>query len=102
MTLENQHKQYLEQNPDSTFTFFEWKEQVLVPRILDAINQIHEIEEEKNLTIKNNQQDEAPPPVQICKTCAGKGAVRRMVDTVLGKMQTTGICPICNGKGINN
>lgn len=56
MTLESQHKQYLEQNPDSNLTFLEWKEQVLVPRILAAMNQIHDIED-NNLTINNNQDE---------------------------------------------
>jgi molecular chaperone DnaJ len=36
---------------------------------------------------------------QTCKTCGGQGAVRRVTNTILGQMQTTGTCPSCNGEG---
>ncbi|TAF43136.1 MAG: molecular chaperone DnaJ [Sphingobacteriales bacterium] len=36
---------------------------------------------------------------QTCKTCNGQGAVRRVTNTILGQMQTTGTCPACNGEG---
>jgi molecular chaperone DnaJ len=37
--------------------------------------------------------------VSTCKTCGGSGAVRRVTNTILGQMQTTGTCPTCNGEG---
>lgn len=36
---------------------------------------------------------------QTCKTCGGQGSVRRVTNTILGQMQTTGTCPSCNGEG---
>lgn len=36
---------------------------------------------------------------QTCKTCNGQGAVKRVTNTILGQMQTTGTCPSCNGEG---
>ncbi len=34
-----------------------------------------------------------------CGTCNGNGSVRRVTNTFLGQMATTGICPTCNGTG---
>lgn len=34
-----------------------------------------------------------------CKTCGGSGTIRRVTNTILGQMQTTGTCPTCNGEG---
>ncbi len=45
MTLESQYKEYLENNPDSTYTFDEWKEKVVRP-ILEAF--IQELEKFKD------------------------------------------------------
>jgi molecular chaperone DnaJ len=36
---------------------------------------------------------------QTCNTCNGAGVVRRVSNTILGQMQTTGTCPSCNGEG---
>jgi len=45
MTLEQQYKQYLQDNPDSTYSFDEWKEKVVRP-ILEAF--IQELEKFKD------------------------------------------------------
>ncbi len=37
--------------------------------------------------------------VQTCQTCRGSGYVRQIRNTFLGQMQTTTICPTCNGTG---
>jgi molecular chaperone DnaJ len=37
--------------------------------------------------------------VKTCGTCAGSGYVRQVRSTFLGQMQTTGVCPTCNGAG---
>lgn len=37
--------------------------------------------------------------VKTCNTCKGSGYVRRVQNTFLGQMQTTGACPTCNGAG---
>jgi molecular chaperone DnaJ len=37
--------------------------------------------------------------VKTCNTCKGSGYVRRVQNTFLGQMQTTGVCPTCNGAG---
>ncbi len=34
-----------------------------------------------------------------CSTCKGSGQVTRVSHTFLGQMQTTGVCPSCNGDG---
>ena len=37
--------------------------------------------------------------VQTCNTCGGSGYVRQVKSTFLGQMQTTTVCPGCNGSG---
>lgn len=37
--------------------------------------------------------------VQSCGTCGGSGYVRQVKSTFLGQMQTTTVCPHCNGSG---
>lgn len=34
-----------------------------------------------------------------CSTCGGQGAVSQVRSTILGQMQTTSTCPMCNGSG---
>lgn len=34
-----------------------------------------------------------------CSTCNGAGQVTRIANTMLGRMQTTSVCPSCNGDG---
>ena len=34
-----------------------------------------------------------------CSTCGGSGHVTRVTNTLLGQMQTTAVCPSCNGEG---
>lgn len=36
---------------------------------------------------------------QTCNTCNGSGVVRKVTSTFLGQMQTTGVCPTCEGEG---
>lgn len=59
MTLEQQYKSYLKENPDSKITFNQWKQEVLGTNLREAIDQIGipdmiVIEEIKN---QNNEQD---------------------------------------------
>lgn len=37
--------------------------------------------------------------VSTCSTCNGSGYVRQVKSTFLGQMQTTAVCPKCNGSG---
>lgn len=37
--------------------------------------------------------------VSSCDTCGGSGYVRQVKSTFLGQMQTTTVCPSCNGSG---
>jgi molecular chaperone DnaJ len=37
--------------------------------------------------------------VKTCTTCGGSGYVRQVRSTFLGQMQTTGVCPKCDGAG---
>lgn len=39
--------------------------------------------------------------VSTCSTCNGSGYVRQIKSTFLGQMQTTVVCPKCNGSGKN-
>ena len=61
MTLEQQYKQYLQDNPDSTYSFDEWKEKVVRP-ILEAF--IQELEKFKDdikdwdVTLMDGLEDE--------------------------------------------
>lgn len=34
-----------------------------------------------------------------CSTCRGSGQVTRISNTILGQMQTSSVCPSCNGEG---
>lgn len=43
MTLEAQYKKYLIENPNSTYTYEEWKEKVLKPFLEDAIKQVEQL-----------------------------------------------------------
>ncbi len=36
---------------------------------------------------------------QTCSSCKGSGYVRRVTNTILGQMQTTTTCPVCQGEG---
>lgn len=36
---------------------------------------------------------------QTCSTCKGSGVVTRVVNTMLGQMQSQSTCPTCNGEG---
>lgn len=36
---------------------------------------------------------------ETCSTCHGSGATTRVVNTILGQMQTQSTCPTCNGEG---
>lgn len=36
---------------------------------------------------------------ETCPTCKGAGATTRVVNTILGQMQTQSTCPTCNGEG---
>jgi len=37
--------------------------------------------------------------MSTCTTCRGSGHVTRVTNTLLGQMQTTSVCPSCNGDG---
>jgi len=37
--------------------------------------------------------------IQTCNTCHGNGQVTQVTNTILGRMQSTSVCPHCNGEG---
>ncbi|MDR2627366.1 MAG: molecular chaperone DnaJ [Dysgonamonadaceae bacterium] len=37
--------------------------------------------------------------LQTCNTCKGSGVVTRVTSTIFGQMQTSSVCPTCNGDG---
>lgn len=53
-----------------------------------------------NKTIKLNRLIPAEgTSYDTCTTCRGAGQVTRVVNTMLGQMQTSSTCPTCNGSG---
>jgi len=40
-----------------------------------------------------------PNAYKTCETCKGSGHVIRMVNTFIGQMQQTSVCPTCHGEG---
>jgi hypothetical protein len=79
MTLLQQYKKYISENPDSKITFREWQDRVLTPFIKGAIDQIGEInpdewdrEEEK---IQEEESIFSPysPYCKICSCCGESG-----------------------------
>lgn len=40
-----------------------------------------------------------PSSITTCSTCRGTGQVTRVVNTMLGQMQTSSVCPTCGGDG---
>jgi len=72
---------------------------------LDFKEAVFGIEKEIRLN-KNNACDvcngngvEPGSKLTTCSDCKGQGQVRRVQQTILGAMQTVGVCPSCNGQG---
>lgn len=42
---------------------------------------------------------ESDADIRVCETCHGTGMVTRMVQSFMGRMQTTSPCPACGGQG---
>ncbi len=40
-----------------------------------------------------------PNAYSTCSSCRGSGHVTKVTNTFLGQMQTTSVCPVCNGEG---
>ena len=57
MTLESQYKEYLKDNPNSTYTFDEWKEKVFHPMLESFIDYKRELEDWDN-TLMDGLEDE--------------------------------------------
>lgn len=47
----------------------------------------------------NGNGAEGGTAYQNCSTCKGSGVVTRVVNTLLGQMQSQSTCPTCNGEG---
>lgn len=68
----------------------------------DAIFGIEkDIELYKNISCERCDGEGKEPGTEMvtCKTCAGAGAVRQSMRTILGSMQTTSTCSDCGGLG---
>ncbi|MDQ3022881.1 MAG: molecular chaperone DnaJ [bacterium] len=48
----------------------------------------------------NGSRAQPGSSVHTCSTCAGRGMVTQVRDTLLGRMQTTVSCPTCHGEGV--
>jgi molecular chaperone DnaJ len=42
---------------------------------------------------------DGPDGTKTCTTCKGTGSVTRVANTIFGQMQSTSVCPTCNGEG---
>lgn len=49
MTLEEQYEQYKKENPESTYTFDEWKEKVFHPVLENFVRISYDFDREKEL-----------------------------------------------------
>jgi hypothetical protein len=49
MTLESQYEQYKKKNPESTYTFDEWKEKVFYPMLESFARTSYNFDQEKEL-----------------------------------------------------
>lgn len=47
----------------------------------------------------NGRGAESEADIHTCETCHGTGMVTRMVQSFMGRMQTTSPCPACGGQG---
>ena len=61
MTLESQHREWLQKNPDKSLTFEEWKSTILQDYIQGALASI---------------ESEKDPDSPYCPVCTGCGEVR--------------------------
>jgi len=61
---------------------------------------LKEVAEGVEKKIKVNRMVAAPGVTfKTCPTCQGSGQVSRIMNTPLGRMQTSGTCPTCSGAG---
>ncbi len=52
-----------------------------------------------NCTYCSGTGAESGSSYSTCSTCRGTGAVTRVTNTILGRMQTQSVCPDCQGEG---
>lgn len=83
MTLSQQYKKYISENPDSKLTFREWQDSVLTPFIKGAIDQIGEINPAEWGTKEggenNRSGSEFYPYCGICSGCGESGCCSPLI-----------------------
>jgi len=58
------------------------------------------IERYETCEVCHGSRAEPGSSVSTCPTCAGRGMVTQVRDTLLGRMQTSTTCPTCHGQGV--
>jgi molecular chaperone DnaJ len=58
------------------------------------------VERRETCATCNGSRAQPGSSVHTCETCAGRGMVVQVRDTLLGRMQTQTTCPTCHGEGV--
>jgi molecular chaperone DnaJ len=59
-----------------------------------------QVERYETCEVCNGSRAQPGSSVHTCPTCAGRGMVMQIRDTLLGRMQTQSPCPTCHGEGV--
>lgn len=59
-TLEKQYKNYLKENPDSKFTFDEWKSNIFVPKLCEGFSMSDDLSD-WDVTLNDGLEDDTKP-----------------------------------------
>ena len=75
------------------------KVSLTLEEIADGVTKKIKVKKQSKCTTCSGTGAKDADAVQTCGTCGGSGYVRQIKSTFLGQMQTTTVCPNCNGSG---
>lgn len=67
--------------------------------IQNGVTKKIKVKKDKNCDVCDGSGAKDASAVKSCTTCGGSGYVRQIKSTFLGQMQTTAVCPTCQGNG---
>lgn len=67
--------------------------------IANGVEKTIKVNKQTNCTSCSGSGAKNSSSFNTCQTCGGRGSVSRVTNTILGQMQTTSTCPVCNGEG---